>query len=79
MNWLDCGDDSSRLFVPFFSLSFGFSLPVKYWFDVVDSDIADSIGLLICSWGICWDDEDGGGRGALAFRRVPGDLFKWLF
>ncbi len=87
MNWLDCGDDSSRLFdvktfVPFFSLSFGSSLPVKYWLEFVGSDIAASIGLLLfCSWGTCWDDDDEvdeGGGGAFAFRRAPGDLFNWL-
>ncbi len=87
MIWLDCGDDSSALFdvnsfVSFFSVSSVLRLPVKNWFVVCSFVIVDSdeiVWLLICSFGICWDDVDGGGSGAFAFRRVPGDLNYCLF
>ncbi len=66
-------DDSSTLFdvmicVSFSSLFSLLRLPVEYWFDVGSGEF--------CSICVCWEIVDGGGRGALFFRRVPGDLHK---
>ncbi len=73
--WFDDedGDDSSTLFdvmicVPFSSLFSLLRLPVEYWFDVCSGEF--------CSIWVCWENVDGGGGGALFFRRVPGDLHK---